>query len=394
MYRRSVYYILEKRILDKRRFIQILSGPRQTGKTTLADQLLSSLPFPSHYATADDPIPKDRVWIEQQWETARLKSGGQTGLLILDEIQKIIHWSETIKRLWDEDTKNKRELHVVLLGSSPLLIQKGLIESLTGRFEVIPVLHWNFIEMREAFGWDEEMYVYFGGYPGSAQLVSEEQRWRSYILDSLIETSISRDILLITRIDKPALLRQLFELSCLYSGQILSYQKMIGQLSDAGNTTTLAHYLEMLGKAGFVTGLSKFAGEQIRRRASSPKLMVLNTALKSVLSGLSFKSARQDHQFWGRLYESSVGAYLSNSSRIHGYNLYYWLDRNREVDFVLQKGNSIIAIEVKSGKKSYKLPGISAFVNHFNVTKSLVIGSSGLSLEELSSLNLDELFTK
>lgn len=314
-YRRPVFNKILTRIREKRNFIQILTGPRQVGKTTLARQIINDYKSPIHYVSADEPTLRDRSWINQQWDIARLKITEvkkSDALLILDEVQKITGWSETVKRLWDEDTINKINLKVILLGSSPLLMQKGLTESLGGRFETIPVTHWSFAEMRDCFNIGLEEYIYFGGYPGAMQLTGDTGRWKQYIMDSLIETTISRDILLMTRVDKPALLRQLFHLGCQYSGQVLSYQKMIGQLYDAGNTTTLAHYLELLNGAGLLSGLNKYSGKAHRKRGSSPKLLVLNTALMSALSSFSYKEAIYDRQYWGRLTETAVGAHLVN----------------------------------------------------------------------------------
>jgi len=179
-----------------------------------------------------------------------------------------------------------------LLGSSPLLVQQGLSESLAGRFEILRIGHWSFSEMRDAFGLTVDQYLYFGGYPGSAALINDEERWRRYLLDSLIETTLARDILLMNRVDKPALLRQMFRLGCEYSGQILSYQKMLGQLQDAGNTTTLAHYLDLLSGAGMLCGLSKFSSEVVRQRGSSPKLQVLNNGLMTAQSGQIYRITR------------------------------------------------------------------------------------------------------
>ena len=241
-----------------------------------------------------------------------------------------------------------------------MLIQSGLTESLAGRFEVIAVPHWSFAEMHEAFGWKLEQYIFYGAYPGAAELIDDPERWRRYILDSLIETTISRDILLLTRVDKPALLRRLFQLGCAYSGQILSYQKMIGQLTDAGNTTTLAHYLELLQGAGMLAGLSKYARGQVRQRGSSPKLQVLNTALMTAQDQRSLAEARQDGDYWGRLVESCIGAHLFNSSFGTNISVTYWRERNHEVDFVLQQGTTTVAIEVKSGARRVSLPGMEA----------------------------------
>lgn len=347
---------------------------------------MEALDIPSHYASADEPALKDSTWIEQQWEVARTKIRSDKRekkvLLVLDEVQKIAEWSETVKRLWDEDSAAGLPLHSILLGSSPLLVQHGLTESLAGRFELIPVTHWSFEEMNSAFGWDLDQYVFYGGYPGASELITDHQRWSQYIINSLIETTISRDIMLMTRVDKPALLRRVFELGCAYSGQVLSYQKMLGQLQDAGNTTTLAHYLNLLEDAGLLAGLPKYAGQKVRQRASSPKLQVLNTALMTAPSQPPLNEARQDLEFWGRLVESAVGATLSNGTRGKNIELFYWTSRNREVDFVLQLGKDLIAIEIKSGRKKTSLPGIGAFSKEFEVKRKLLVGTHGIQLEE------------
>lgn len=386
MYKRPLYHVLLKRLKEPRRFLQALVGPRQTGKTTLADQVMKGANIPSHYATADEPALKDRIWIEQQWETGRAKTragkGSKKALLILDEIHKIPGWSETVKRLWDEDTASGHPLLVVILGSSSLLMQQGLSESLAGRFEILPVTHWSFTEMHKAFGWDVDHYIYYGGYPGAAPLIQDHSRWTNYIIDSLIETTISRDVLLMKRVDKPALLRRLFELGCSYSGQILSYQKMLGQLQDAGNTTTLAHYINLLEAAGLLAGIPKYAGHKVRQRASSPKLQVLNTALMTAQSGSDFEQALGNSDVWGRLLESAIGASIANSLKGTRAELFYWSSRNREVDFVLKRGEILIAIEVKSGRRKGTLPGIEAFSKEFKVKRKLLVGSGGIPIEE------------
>jgi len=387
VFQRSVFSQLRRRVEEPRRFIQVLAGPRQTGKTTVARQVMQVLAMPCHYASADEPTLKDTVWLEQQWETARLRTRTPQGrtrkaLLVLDEIQKLPRWSESVKRLWDADTASACPLRVVLLGSSPLLVQHGLSESLAGRFEGLPVTHWSFAEMRDAFGWDIETYLYYGGYPGAAALVDDPARWSRYILDSLVETTISRDIFLMTRIDKPALLRRLFELGCAYSGQILSYQKMVGQLQDAGNTTTLAHYLDLLGGAGLLRGLQKYAGQAVRRRSSSPKLIVMNTALLTASCGMTLPEARENFQFWGRLVESAIGATLANGAIGHGIEISYWNSRNQEVDFVLCRGKRLVAIEVKSGRRRDHLPGLAQFSREFDVSRSLLVGADGIPVDE------------
>jgi predicted AAA+ superfamily ATPase len=306
-------------------------------------------------------------------------------VLVLDEIQKIPGWSESVKRLWDEDTRAKRQLKVVLLGSAPLLIAQGLTESLAGRFEMLHLPHWSFAEMKAAFRFSLDEYLFYGGYPGAAPLVRQSKRWARYVADSLIETSISRDVLLLTRVDKPALLRRLFELACRYSGQVLSYTKMLGQLHDAGNATTLAHYLDLLGGAGLVVGLQKYAGDIARSRGSSPKLQVLNTALLTAPSGLSLSEARSDGEFWGRLVESAVGAHLANAATSGECQLYYWRERNQEVDFVLKAGRRLAAIEVKSSRAPKAHRGTAAFRAAFQPRRCLLVGGDGIELGEFLS---------
>lgn len=373
---------LAARLGEPRRFIQVVAGPRQAGKSTLVQQVADGLRFPVRQASADEPTLRGVDWIAQQWEAARLAIAAEGAVLVLDEIQKIPGWSETVKRLWDEDTRARRPLKVVLLGSAPLLIAQGLTESLAGRFEIIPLSHWSYPEMKAAFGWSLDAYVFYGGYPGAAALIGEPARWARYVLDSLIETSISRDVLLLTRVDKPALLRRLFELACRYSGQVLSYTKMLGQLQDAGNTTTLAHYLELLAGAGMVCGLPKYAGDVARSRGSSPKLQVLNTALMTATSGYTLPDARADREFWGRLVESAVGAHLANAAMRGECTLHYWRERNHEVDFVVQTRRKLIAIEVKSGRAPQAHAGTAAFAEAFKPQRSLLVGGDGIALED------------
>jgi predicted AAA+ superfamily ATPase len=376
---------LTARLAEPRRFIQVVAGPRQVGKTTLVRQVIDTSGLAAVYASADEPTLRGHEWIEQQWDAARLatRGAGKRGaVLALDEVQKIPAWSETVKRLWDEDSARRLPLKVVLLGSAPLLIQRGLTESLAGRFEVLHLPHWSLAEMRTAFGYTLERFLFFGGYPGAAPLAAEPGRWARYVKDALIETTISRDVLLLTRVDKPALLRRLLELACRYSGQVLSYQKMMGQLQDAGNTTTLAHYLDLLAGAGMVTGLQKFAAAPARQRGSSPKLQVLNTALMTAQSGLDPEEARADPEFWGRLVESAVGAHLANAAASGECELFYWRDRNREVDFVARAGRRLAAVEVKSGRRRDTLAGTAAFAAAFKPSRKLLVGGDGIPLEE------------
>ena len=228
-------------------------------------------------------------------------------------------------------------------------------------------------------------------------LVADDARWAAYVRDSLIETTISRDVLLISRVDKPALLRGLFELGCRYSGQVLSYTKMLGQLHDAGNTTTLAHYLELLAGAGMLTGLQKFSDAAVRRRGSSPKLQVLNNALMTAQAGKRPQEMRKDRELWGRLVESVVGAHLAAAASSADpaaasgpLELFYWRERNREVDFVVKHGESLAAIEVKSGRRREGLSGLAAFIDAHPGARPLLVGGDGIGLEEFLLLPVEE----
>ena len=390
---------LLRRLKEPRRFLQVIAGARQVGKTTMVGQIARQSGLPARFASADGPMLQGPEWIEAQWEAARLlvdppsptksrRPGGvarKGALLVLDEVQKVGGWSEIVKRLWDADTRNGIPLRVIVPGSAPLLVRRGLGESLTGRFEVLYLPHWSFPEMKEAFGWSLEQYLFYGAYPGAATLIGRPNRWARYILDSLVEPTISRDVLLLSRVDKPALLRRLFQFGCSYSGQILSYTGMLGQLRDVGNTTTLAHYLDLLAGVGMIVGLQKYSKAPVRRRGSSPKLQVFNTALMTAACGLTLKEAREDGQFWGRLVESAVGAQLVNASAGGSIEVYYWRHRSREVDFVVRAGRGVTAIEVKSGKRRDSLPGMAAFGAAFQPGRKLLVGGDRIELEQFLS---------
>lgn len=383
-YHRAGAAILGQRLSAPRRHVQVVAGPRQVGKTTLVEQALAASSLPSLFVSADDPTLRDPAWLSSQWERGRrLASESEHGaILAVDEVQKVGQWSDMVKTLWDEDTRARRLLRIVLLGSAPLLVQQGLSESLAGRFEVLHLPHWSYREMHDAFGFSLQEYLCFGGYPGAAALVDDPARWRRYILDSLVETTLSRDVLLLTRVDKPALLRRLFSLGCQYAGQVLSYTKLMGQLQDAGNTTTLAHYLDLLTSAGLLTGIGKYSGSEVRRRGSSPKFVPFNNALLTAALGLDPKDLLDDPALRGRFVESAVGAHLLNGSISGEYEVYYWREGQREVDFVVRRGGVVVAIEVKSGRVRDPLPGMAAFVTRFAPTRMLLVGEGGVPLDE------------
>jgi predicted AAA+ superfamily ATPase len=386
-YRRGAFGQLAGRLSEPVRFIQVVAGPRQVGKTTLVRQALAEAARPSHFASADDPGLRDRTWLSTQWQVGRQlamgqrsKAGDGGAILAIDEVQKIAGWSETVKRLWDEDRSTTTHLQVVLLGSAPLAVQRGLTESLAGRFELIRLMHWSLSEMEAAFGWDLDAYLRFGGYPGSAGLIVDPDRWRAYMLDALIEPTISRDLLLMTRIDKPALLRQLFRLGIDYSGQAVSYTKLVGQLQDAGNTVTVAHYLRLLGDVGLLIGLEKHSGSRVRQRGSSPKLVALDPGLITAMSG-PVGDAAVDPTEWGRRVETAVGAHLVNTAG-RDVDVTWWREGDREVDYVVSGAGQTLAIEVASGRPKTRLPGLEAFSKAFPGAKTLLIGGQGLPLEE------------
>ena len=379
---------------EPRRFIQVILGPRQVGKTTLVKQIIDESTSPCHYCSADSIHPAGVNWMEEQWEVARLKTkpaNGTPSILVIDEIQKIHNWSETVKREWDRDSFNNIPVKLILLGSAQLLLEKGLSESLAGRFEVIRLPHWSFLEMNEAFDFTEEQYAWFGSYPGAAGLISEEKRWKDYIIHSLVETTVSKDIFQLSRIDKPALLKRVFELACLYSGRILSYNKMLGQLQDAGNTTTLSHYLNLLDSAGLISGLEKLFAEPLRQKGSSPKLQVQNMALMSSIHEQTFEQALQNPALWGRFAESAIGAHLINHAKEGGFDLHYWRERNDEVDFVIRKNGKIIGIEVKTGYRGTK-SGMAAFKQRFHPYKMILVSNDAISWKEFLHINPLDLF--
>ncbi len=391
-YKRKQLNVLTERIKQNKRFIQVLTGPRQVGKTTIVKQLGNEINMPYTYVIATGNATP--TWVIQQWEVARIKlktSGSTTHLLIIDEIQKINNWSETVKQLWDNDSFNEVNLQVILLGSSGLMLHQGINESLAGRFELLKIPHWSYTEMNECFGISHDQYAWFGGYPGSMAFIKSEKRWKEYVSSALIETTISKDVLMLTTIHKPALMKQVFELGVQYSAKILSFTKMLGQLQDAGNTVTIAHYLNLLDTAGLLAGLQKFYNESHRKKSSSPKWQVKNTALCGALSEKTFKQVKQELVSWGQVIESAIGAHLLNMADKGRYQVYYWRHKNEEVDYVLKKGEAIVALEVKSGLTKFT-KGMQTFSTKYNPHKILQIGTSGLPWQDFLELNPAQLF--
>ena len=365
MERKQYTELLRSRLKEKKRFIEVLAGPRQVGKSTIIADVLPTLGIPYISESADDIPISEEAWIYGIWSRARqLEHRNGEALIVIDEVQKISNWSEIVKRLWDEDKRASANIKVVLSGSSRLLLMLGLSESLEGRFEMIPVTHWSYQEMKDVFGFSLDEFIYYGSYPGPAELIEDEKRWKAYIRDSIVEPSITRDIIMLSNVQKPALLRQLMELGSYYSGQILPFDRMLGQLSDAGNTTTLAHYIELLQQSGLLAGLQKYSGSEVRKRASSPKLQVFNNALMSARHPIGFAKAKDDPAFWGRLTESAAGAHLINSIAGEDISLGYWREGNDEVDFVLYDDFRAVGFEIKSGSRTHGR-GMDAFLKRY-----------------------------
>jgi len=419
---RNQLSVLLGRLDEAPQAIVFVTGPRQVGKSTLvrqalrdrrgiylatdqADPWLLDVDLADNQASISEAslgsASKDARWLTQQWATARAKALQQADqepqrpafVLAIDEIQKIPRWSEVVKGLWDADRAAGVPMHVVLLGSSAWLMQQGMRESLQGRYEVLHLTHWSYAEMQRAFNVSVDEFIYFGGYPGSARLYSEGQRWRQYIRDAMIEPNIGIDILQMVRVDKPALLKNLFELGCgAYSGQIVALTKLLGELNEAGNTVTLSKYLQLLSQAELLSGLEKYAMQALRRRASPPKFNVHNTALMSALAGYDFEGARADHTHWGRLVESAVGAHLLNT-RLPDTQLTYWRESPLEVDFVLHSQRGTLAIEVKSGKRFAAPKGLDAFCAQYTEARPLLVGEGGVPIAEFLARPADEWIT-
>ncbi len=382
MFERGMVSVLKDRLAEPRRFIQIVIGPRQTGKSTAVSQALEDIGSPKVAFSFDRPRDQNPRRLEEVWEEARslLEAGGEV-VLSLDEIQKVPDWSSTVKFLWDDDTRQKRNVKVVLTGSSALNLQSGMAESLKGRFEEIVSTQWTFVECREAFGYSLDEFLFFGGYPGTSPFVGDVDRWFAYMHDSIIEPTLTQDVLEMESVRKPALLRALFELGAVYSAQEISYRKLLGQLDEKGNTETISHYLTLISHAGLLTGLKKYDDKLLKSKTSSPRLMVHDTSLMIAASEESWDDLMGNPARRGHLIESAVGSYLIGRSQVERFSVYWWRERDAEVDFVISKGRKRTAIEVKGGRVK-GVSGLAKFVERFPGTYSLVVGSEQFPLED------------
>ena len=394
MYKRAEYQTIKSRLEEDRMFIQVVMGPRQVGKSTVVKQVLDDLTIPYQLYTADNVPATNTAWISNCWAAVRSwkeNNGLDSVVLVIDEIQKIANWSDVVKKEWDTDTFYNCNIKVLLLGSSRIMLEKGLSESLAGRFEEIRMSHWSFKEMKECFGFSLDKYLFYGGYPGAAKLIEHSDRYEQYIQSAIIEATINKDILMDTPIGKPALLKQTFELAAAYSGNLLSLTKMLGALQDAGNTSTLAGYINLLDESGLLCGLQKYSVDMSRRKASIPKFQVYNNALKMVYTPTTFEQSIMDRKLWGHIVESAIGSYLISQAFIHRFEVFYWREKNNEVDFILRKKGVLVAIEVKSNSEKHTT-GLDKFNELFKPHKSFIVGDGGISIEDFLMMDLTKLF--
>ena len=361
--KRNFTRILEKRLGEKLNFIQVVLGPRQVGKTTGLQQIVQAWQGPALMISADEVITPTIDWLKLHWEKAR--NLGTDALLVVDEVQKIPNWSSAIKYLFDQN-RAARKLKVVLLGSASLALQKGLGESLAGRYEVIPANHWGLDECKQAFKWNLEDFLKFGGYPAAAELSEDIDRWQNYVRNSIIEPVLIKDILGLTTVNKPALFRQTFELAMSYPAQEISLQKLLGQLQESGNVTTIKHYLELFEGAFLLKTLQKYTGSEIRKRGSSPKIIPLNMALCHAFRSPTLIDSNSDWR--GRIFEAAVGAALSKTKG----KLFYWREGKYEVDFVWELEGQLYALEIKSGRKRSS-KGLEKFLQRYSKSIPVVI---------------------
>jgi len=417
MYVRPFASVIQARLEEPPQRLIVLAGPRQVGKSRLMRTVGGARPLQSwifHDSDRpEDPLepirdinevtisfqrgrPADSEWMITVWNNALKKSllwrdlargtrlEGRAFLLVIDEVQRIPRWSEVLKGLWDELHAAGAHMHVVLLGSSPWLLDHGLSESLMGRFELLRLSHWEYKEMRDSFGYSLEEYIYFGGYPGAAAYIRDEDRWRTFVRASLVDPSIETDVLQLARVEKPALLRQLFEIGSSFSGQIVAMTKVVSQLQDAGNTTTLSDYLQLLARAGILAGLRKYSQKTLIQRGAPPKFQVLNGAFMSICSNYDFAAAQADRSHWGRVVESAVGAHLINTSDAET-DIFYWRESPDEVDFVIVRRGSISCVEVKISEAFEKTAGLRKFSEKFGTCRCHVVGAHGTPLAEFLS---------
>jgi len=355
--KRSFVETLKKRFLEPNPLIQLIMGPRQVGKTTGVQQFLQGIKTPHHFVNADDQLSLSRDWSLEQWQIAQEKGHGT--LLVIDEIQKVDNWAETIKKLWDAQVRKKSQIKLLLLGSSSLALTRGVSESLAGRFEIIPVYHWNYCESNQAMPMDIATYLKFGGYPKSYEFLDDYDRYIKYTKSSIIERVLDKDILQFSTVKKPALFKHAFAVIASYPAQEISYRKILGELQEKGNIETIKYYISLFESAYLIKTIPKYGSQDFKTKSSSPKIIPLAPCFYHL-----FSANYEKEPF---VFEASVGMTLLQISD----ELFYWRKGNDEVDFILRWQKNLYAIEVKSGRKR-RGQGLQKFCELYSA-KSLFI---------------------
>ncbi len=355
--------------------IQLLAGPRQVGKTTLLLELAERHGKVAIYAAADGPEAALPGFWERLWSRAEGTASTEgRALVLLDEAHVLHDWAGHLKREWDRLRRGKLPVQVVATGSSALRLAHGSRESLAGRFERITLTHWSASSLAEVFGVPPteacKILVEMGSYPGAFEFRKDSPRWSAYVRDAILEPAVGRDILALAAVRKPALLRQVFGVAASAPTQILSLQKIQGQLQDRGALETIAHYLALLEEAFLVATLQKHSTRPARQRSAPPKVVPLNNALLAVMDPRGIPDRTREPERWGVWVENACLAHAWNA----GQRVNYWREEPLEVDGVLEGGWGAWAIEVKTGRISASdLKGLGEFVRRHPKFRPLIV---------------------
>lgn len=358
--------------------IQILTGPRQVGKTTLLLELAERFGGRAVYAAGDQPDAALPGFWERCWTQAEDRAKRRAAILLLDEVHFLSNWAGRLKGSWDRVRRRRIPLHVVVTGSSAIQVATGSRESLAGRFERLHLSHWSAASLAAAFHLAPPQaalnLVRFGSYPGAVALQRDQARWRDYVRDAILEPAVGRDMLALGSVRRPALLRQVFAIAADSPAQIVSLQKLQGQLQDSGALETVAHYLKLLSDAYLVAPLEKFSPRVQRSRASPPKLVLLNNALLSAASARGAPDPARDPGRFGQWVENACLAFAVNQSQ----QVSYWREEPLEVDAVLDGSWGKWAVEIKTGKyDAQALKGLLEFCRRNPEFAPLVISAPG-----------------
>ena len=375
--------LLRQRIAEKAPGrIQLLTGPRQVGKTTLLLQLAGSLKGRAIYATADGPEASLPGFWERIWSSAEeIAHRRGDAVVLLDEVQHLPDWSRRLKGEWDRIHRLKTPLHVIVTGSSALRLGSASRESLAGRFERVTLSHWPAAALRDILhvkaGAAAETQVLTGSYPGAHALRGDSARFRAYVRDAIVEPAIGRDVLALEPVRRPALLRQIFGFCASMPAQIVSLQKLQGRLTDPGALDTIAHYLHLLEDAYLIAPLEKFSVRPLRRRSAPPKIIVLSNALLAGMDPLGPPDRSKDPGRFGAWVENACLAHAWNS----GQRVTYWREEPIEVDGVIEGTWGAWAVEVKTGSfETHDLKGVLEFCRRNPRFRPLVLhGPEGVA---------------